>query len=311
MNPQDYAFAVAAARTLDTQWDQQTLDRLYGPKERCLRLLQEKGWQTEQPAERMCQARKEQAWRRLMQWAPQPEAFRFLIVQNDFQNAAAALLSKARGLQRTAWEKPCLTEPETLAQAFRENGDVLPDWLREPGKHAEKALQETEDGQAVLSALYKDGLAATLALADKTGDELLKRIAGAMVLAENYKLAYQGAVQKADEKQIASVLCPQNEIEIKSWSGAAAAGPKALALCWRGTGHTEAAEQMETQTGTAFEAWCDKVALKTAQKANGQIFGPGPLAAYYLQAKAEADTVYLALTAQTLGKEAKDRRRSL
>ena len=68
---------------------------------------------------------------------------------------------------------------------------------------------------------------------------------------------------------------------------------------------------METQTGAAFEAWCDKVALKTAQKANGQIFGPGPLAAYYLRAKAEAETVYLALTAPTPGKEAKDRRRSM
>lgn len=311
MNPQDYAFAVAAARTLDTQWDEQTLDRIYGPKQQCLRLLQEKGWQTEQPAEKMCQAHKEQAWRRLMQWAPQPEAFRFLIVQNDFQNAAAALLSKIRGIDKTIWERPCLTDPETLTQALKENGDALPDWLREPEKRAEKALQESGDGPAVLSILRKDGLAATLALAEETRDELLKHIAGAMVLAENYKLAYQGAVQKADEKQIASVLCPQSEIEIKSWSKAAAAGPKALALCWRETGHIAAAEQMETKPGAAFEAWCNKVALKTAQKANGQIFGPGPLAAYYLQAKAEADTVYLALTAPTPGKEAKDRRRSL
>ncbi|MFR7473759.1 MAG: hypothetical protein ACLUVV_03530 [Christensenellales bacterium] len=88
MNKAGYAYAVAAVRA--------RTERLFSAEEAAWlwtadepavkRALQNKGWQTDRPAEEMARARRQEAWAFVTSIAPDAKALRFLLMPEEFCN---------------------------------------------------------------------------------------------------------------------------------------------------------------------------------------------------------------------------------
>lgn len=315
MNPQDYAYAVAVVRTLSArQLTNQAMDRLWAAQDEPSRqrILAEAGWETGQDAETLCRARLTGVWRTLQRIAPQPDALAFLVMSHEFDNLTASLLCRA--LQRPAdalYQAPALTPPAQIYQAVEQKRwDDLPKYLQEPARRAWAQLSSTMDGDAVAGYLQGQALYATTKSADKSGDALLIRLAGQMVQSQMLKTCRYAAANGWRPAKLLARLSMKDEKDAQRWADAAAAGLQALADVWRAQGLTSAADQLETQSAATFEAWCDDQVLLATEQARFEPFGPGALAAYYLQARAETVNVRLAY-AQSTAEHRAQRRRGL
>lgn len=315
MNPQDYAYAVAVVRALSgQQLTEQAMDRLWAAPDETSRqrILAEAGWEIDRDVETMCRARLIGVWRTLQRIAPQPDALAFLVMTHEFDNLAACLLCQA--LQRSAdalYRAPALTPPAQMHQAVKEKRwNSLPEYLQEPARRAWDQLSSTMEGDAVAGFLQGQALRATRQSAEKNGDALLIRLAEQMVRSRMFKVSRYAAANRWQPERLLARLSMKEEKDAIRWADAAARGLQALADVWRTQGFTNAAEQMESQSAATFEAWCDDQVLLTAEQARMEPFGPGALAAYYLQAQAETVDVRLAY-AQGAAEDTAQRRRRL
>lgn len=293
MNKAGYTYAVAAvraraARRLSAEeaawlW---TVDR-----ETVKRALQEKGWQTDRPAEEMARAHRQEAWAFVTSIAPDAKALRFLLAEEEFLNLFACTAAQMGGGDRgLVWALPCLTPPGVLSQAAAEKDERrLPGYLQ---KSAKAAWQKPRPGPQMMRWLQREKRAAMIRLAEKSGSSQLSALARAMGQAEEDKTLFFGAVYGQDKAELLERLGPDgdNERAIE----AAVRGPRALCAYWKAQ-DGEKAKAAETMGPAAFEAWREGQVLKTANALARDPFGPGALAAYWLWAKAETQEVCLRL----------------
>lgn len=314
MNQQDYAYAVAVVRALSgRQLTEQAMDRIWAAQDEAgrQRILVEAGWDIERDAETMCRARLESVWRTLQRIAPQPGALDFLVMSHEFDNLSACLLCQT--LQRPAdalYQVPALTPPAHIRKAVEQKRwESLPGYLQGPARQAWEQLSGTMEGETVTGYLQGQALRATMESADKTGNALLIRLASQRIQSRMFKTCRYAAANHWQPEKLQARLYMKDAKIAEQWAAAAARGLGALAEVWRAQGFESAAAQLETQNAAVFEAWCDDQVLLTAEQARFQPFGPGALAAYYLQAQAEVVDVRLAYALISKEHAAQRRRR--
>ena len=293
MNKAGYAYAVAAVRA--------RTERLFSAEEAAWlwtadepavkRALQNKGWQTDRPAEEMARARRQEAWAFITSIAPDAKALHFLLMPEEFCNVFLCTAWQMSGGENgTVWALPCLTPPGVLTQAAKEKDERrLPGYLQ---KSAQAAWQPPRPGPALMRWLQREKRAAMIQLAEKSGSPQLSTLARAMAQAEADKALFFGAVYEQDKEELLERLGPggDNARAIE----AAVRGPRALCAFWQAQ-DGEKALAAETMSPAVFEAWRDGQVLKTAWMLARDSFSPAALAAYWLQTKAETQEVCLRL----------------
>lgn len=140
MNKAGYAYAVAAVRA--------RTERLFSAEEAAWlwtadepavkRALQNKGWQTDRPAEEMARARRQEAWAFVTSIAPDAKALRFLLMPEEFCNVfLCTAWQMGSGEAGPVWARPCLTPPGVLTQAAKEKDERrLPGYLQKSAQAA-------------------------------------------------------------------------------------------------------------------------------------------------------------------------------
>ena len=140
MNKAGDAYAVAAVRA--------RMERLFSAEEAAWlwtadepavkRALQNKGWQTDRPAEEMARARRQEAWAFVTSIAPDAKALRFLLMPEEFCNVfLCTAWQMGSGEAGPVWARPCLTPPGVLTQAAKEKDERrLPGYLQKSAQAA-------------------------------------------------------------------------------------------------------------------------------------------------------------------------------
>ena len=232
MNKAGYAYAVAAVRA--------RTERLFSAEEAAWlwtadepavkRALQNKGWQTDRPAEEMARARRQEAWAFVTSIAPDAKALRFLLMPEEFCNVfLCTAWQMGSGEAGPVWARPCLTPPGVLTQAAKEKDERrLPGYLQ---KSAQAAWQTPRPGPALMRWLQREKRAAMIQLAEKSGSPQLSTLARAMAQAEADKALMYGAVYEQDKEELLERLGPggDNARAIE----AAVRGPRALCALWQ------------------------------------------------------------------------------
>ena len=185
MNKAGDAYAVAAVRArMERLLSAEEAAWLWTADEPAVkRALQNKGWQTDRPAEEMARARRQEAWAFVTSIAPDAKALRFLLMPEEFCNVfLCTAWQMGSGEAGPVWARPCLTPPGVLTQAAKEKDERrLPGYLQ---KSAQAAWQTPRPGPALMRWLQREKRAAMIRLADKSGSPQLSTLARAMAQAE-------------------------------------------------------------------------------------------------------------------------------
>lgn len=293
MNKAGYAYAVAAVRA--------RTERLFSAEEAAWlwtadepavkRALQNKGWQTDRPAEEMARARRQEAWAFVTSIAPDAKALRFLLMPEEFCNVfLCTAWQMGSGEAGPVWARPLPYAARRANPGGKGKGRAQAAWVFAEKRAGGLANPPARPRAHALAAKGKAGGDDT---AGREEREPAAQHAGAGDGAG-------GGGQGADVRR--GIRTGQGGAFGAPWPGgdnaraieAAVRGPEGAVCFLAGAGRGKGAGGRDDEPAV-FEAWRDGQVLKTAWMLARDSFSRRPLAAYWLQTKAETQEVCLRL----------------
>lgn len=296
-----YAYAVARIRAKELSLlSGAFLEQLVSSKtyEECLRLLNEKGWETGdgENTETMLTAERNKTWKLIGELVKDPSVFDVFLYANDYHNLKAAIKSV-----KLAYEYPGIytengtVEVKRIRQAAETGkfGD-LPEAMRGPAEEAYRVFLETGDGQLCDIIIDRAALLAIYQAGQASGNEFLALYGELSVASADIKTAVRAAKTGKDKSFLKRALAPCRTLDIDRLAAAAAAGTEAIAAYLVTTSYADAVEELR-KSPSAFERWCDNLMIRRIRPQKRNPFGLGPLAAYILARENEIKSVRIIL----------------
>ncbi len=300
---ENYAYAVARIRALEINLiTNADIDRLMacGDTESSLRLLSEKGWDTEN-YELMFSKEREKTWKTVNELIDVSllSVFSF---EKDFHNLKAAIKSLiTNDIPDGIFYLDASFDKDTLLSAVTEKAfEKLPKYMQSPAQEAYETLMHTSDGQLCDMILDKATLLAIKEAAENSKEEILKDYAKSYIETANIKIAVRCAKTNKSEEFTFNALAPCDSINIRDLSRAAAGGAEELAEYLSESGFSKAVEKLKKSVN-AFECWCDNNIIDAILPQKYNPFSAGPVIAYYLARENEIKTVKIILTCKQNG----------
>ena len=299
MRETDYAYAVSRIRAQELKLlSKQDLEQLIScnTETECLRMLADRGWNTEQGASAMLKEEMAKTWSLLRELAPDPSVFSVFLIKNDYHNLKAAIKSV---LAKAGGTSLFLPEGEVDAKVIRkaaETGDVslLPASMQEPAAEAREVLLRTGDGQLADVILDQAALNGILAAGNAAGG-WFAQYAETVAATTNMKIAARAQRTKKQADFYRRALAPCKTLDVEALAAAAQQGEKELAAYLDHTPYAKGAELLFVSFA-AFERWCDDQVMEQIRPAKTKPFGPEPLAAYLLARETEIQAVRILLS---------------
>jgi len=225
-----------------------------------------------------------ETWRLITEILPRPGELDFLIIKNDFHNLKALLKSIFTQDEPERYVlRPCVFDPNEVRELLREKYfDKLPTCMAGCAEEAYDLLVKTLDGQLADAVIDRQCLETTLAMAKATENDFAITLAQMMCAFANAKITLRAAKTGKGQAFLERALCGCSAADIP---------------------------EEATQSGAAFEKYCDDALLEYAFAAKAKHFGPEPLIAFFLAKEAEAKTLRIVSTCKQSGCPAEEIRR--
>ena len=271
---EDYIYAVTRVHARETGLlGKNDLERLLAcPDEKaCLQVLQDKGWGTGEPsptAEGLLAAEEAKTWDFLQEVAKDPAPLAPLLVPIDGNNLKAAIKCAATGTQPQGVFLPGgQWEPDSLLEmAKARDFSPLPQAFAQAAEEASRAMLQTGVATADIQ---------TAARACKAGKNR-----------EFLELA----------------LAPCDSLDVAALAQAAGQGMEPLLEYLESTPYSQGAQALR-ESFSAFEKWRDDQAMELVKGEKAEYESAGPLFAYAVARRREADTVRVILSGKRNGLE--------
>lgn len=301
MTENQYTYAVARIRSKELSLlNQQDLEQLLASKsyEECIRLLQEKGWgsQDTKTAEEILKVEQAKVWSIMEELVDDLSIFDLLLYENDYQNLKAAIKQIYVNAEVPDIYLPYGTvNPEIIYEGIKEQDfETLPEHMREAAKEAYEALFHTGDGQlcdviidkAALNAIYEGGKA--------SNNEILEGYAKLKVVAANINIAIRGNKTGKDAEFFQRALADCDTLDIEELMKAALDSKTAIYDYLSSTIYFDAVPALKDSLAS-FERWCDDRILKLIKPQKFNPFTISPLVAYILGREYEIKSVRILL----------------
>lgn len=306
MHETEYTYAVARIRanelSLLTDAD---MDQLIAAADvqTAERILTDKGRSAnaENGSPDLCENELLKAWRLISESIPDKELLEALIIGNDFTNLKAVIKAVFSDAEPQDFiTLPCLTAPETLISAVKENDySGLPAYLADCADRAYHAVSGKQSGQLAEMIIDRASLETRLASCEKAGSDLLRRIVIISCLAADIKVAVRSAATGKTKDFALDGMCAVPGIEPSALVDAAFSGEK-LGPILKEAGFEELCDYADGDF-SALEMRCDNLVTQMITQAKSLVFGPDPLIAYYYAKLAEVKNVRIILSAKAGG----------
>lgn len=308
MKDTEYTFAVARIRANETRLlGKNEMEQLIAAPDTssALRLLADKGWQTQGAPENpndMLRRQTAEMWALLTEAAPDPGELSFLTAKNDFHNVKAALKSLVSNQSpESYWMLPNTVPVERIREAAsNRNFSRLPAEMQQPAREAYDLLVRASDGQRADILLDRAALEAAKSRAEETGSAFAKRIAELMCATANLKIALRAALTGRDGGFLQDALCECGTLPKSALIAKAGRGVQELTQYLADTAYADCVPAL-SNSFAAFEKWCDDLLLAQLGAARRVSFGLAPLAAYYVARDSEIKNIRILLSCKRLG----------
>lgn len=300
MRETDYVYAVARIHANETKLlTRHDVDGLLAceTEEDCLRILSDRGYETELATEQMLSSELAKAWSLVKEVAPDMSVFNVLLCKNDYHNLKAAIKGVVTDsdCSRLFVERG-LVDPAQMKSAVESRDfSQLPQDMRDPAAEALTVLLETQDGQLADVIIDQAALNALLAAGKASGSQFLADYAELVVATTDIKIAMRAARTGKNAGFLRRALAPCGSFSVDALAEAAVQGTQAVVDALAVTQYREAAEAL-AKSLSAFEKWCDDRVIAALSGAKTKPFGPEPLAAFLLGKENEVKTVRLILS---------------
>ncbi len=299
----NYAYAVARIRALEINLiTNADIDRLMSCSdiESSLRLLSEKGWDTEN-YELMFSNEREKTWATVSELIDN-SLLSIFSFEKDFHNLKAAIKSLVTNdVPDGIFYTDASFDKDTLLNIVKEKDfEKLPKYMQAPAREAYETLMHTGNGQLCDMILDKATLLAIKESAENSKEDILKDYAKSYIETANIKIAVRSAKTGKSEDFISNALAPFGSVNINDLSRAAAQGEEQLSAYLSENGFSKATQMLEKSVN-AFECWCDNNIIDAIRPQKYNPFSAGPVIAYYLARENEIKTVKIILTCKQNG----------
>lgn len=302
MTENQYTYAVARIRSKELSLlNQQDLEQLLASKsyEECIRLLQEKGWgsQDTKTAEEILKVEQAKVWGIMEELVDDLSVFDLLLYENDYQNLKAAIKqiyvnTEVPGIYLSYGTM----NPEIIYESIKEKDfEKLPEHMREAGKEAYEALFHTGDGQLCDIIIDKAALNAICEGGKASNNKILEGYAKLKVAAANINIAIRGNKTGKDAEFFQRALADCDTLDIEELRKAALDSKTAIYDYLSSTIYFDAVPALKDSLAS-FERWCDDRILKLIQPQRFNPFTISPLVAYILGREYEIKSVRILLS---------------
>lgn len=301
MSNNSYAYAVARvhAREAGLLTDGFIEQLLSEPSmEAALKLLRDKGWGDEKTTDprMILSLEREKTWEFLRELLDDPGDFDIFLYEIDYHNLKAAIKQA-----RIKFEFPDIyiedgsIDVETIKHAVKNREFTeLPEHVRETAKEAYDIYMRTGDGQllditidhALLTAIYNEG--------KKSKTAFIKLYAKMMVAVADIKIAIRSVRTEKNRDFLERALVECDSLDKHTLIQTVEKGEDAVIDYLESTSYADAVPELKNSP-SAFERWCDNYLIRKMKREKYEVFGLGPLAAYYLARENEIKTVRIIL----------------
>lgn len=307
---EDYIYAVTRVHARETGLlGKNDLERLLAcPDEKaCLRVLQDKGWGTGEPsptAEEMLAAEEAKTWNFLQEVAKDPAPLAPLLVPIDGNNLKAAIKCAATGTQPQGVFLPGgQWEPESLLEmAKARDFSSLPLAFAQAAEEASRAMLQTGDGQLCDVLVDRACLEEILRLGKESGLAVLERYGQWTVATADIQTAARACKAGKNREFLELALAPCDSLDVAALAQAAGQGMEPLLEYLESTPYSQGAQALR-ESFSAFEKWRDDQAMELVKGEKAEYESAGPLFAYAVARRREADTVRVILSGKRNGLE--------
>ena len=307
---EDYIYAVTRVHARETGLlGKNDLERLLAcPDEKaCLQVLQDKGWGTGEPsptAEGLLAAEEAKTWDFLQEVAKDPAPLAPLLVPIDGNNLKAAIKCAATGtppqgvfLPGGQWEPDSLLE---MAKA--RDFSPLPQAFAQAAAEASRAMLQTGDGQLCDVLVDRACLEEILRLGKASGLAVLERYGQWTVATADIQTAARACKAGKNREFLELALAPCDSLDVAALAQAAGQGMEPLLEYLESTPYSQGAQALR-ESFSAFEKWRDDQAMELVKGEKAEYESAGPLFAYAVARRREADTVRVILSCKRNGLE--------
>ena len=307
---EDYICAGTRVRARETGLlGKNDLERLLAcPDEKaCLRVLQDKGWGTGEPsptAEGLLAAEEAKTWDFLQEVAKDPAPLAPLLVPIDGNNLKAAIKCAATGTQPQGVFLPGgQWEPESLLEmAKARDFSSLPQAFAQAAEEASRAMLQTGDGQLCDVLVDRVCLEEILRLGKASGLAVLERYGQWTVATADIQTAARACKAGKNREFLELALAPCDSLDVAALAQAAGQGMEPLLEYLESTPYSQGAQALR-ESFSAFEKWRDDQAMELVKGEKAEYESAGPLFAYAVARRREADTVRVILSGKRNGLE--------
>ena len=307
---EDYIYAVTRVHARETGLlAKNDLERLLAcPDEKaCLRVLQDKGWGTGEPsptAEGLLAAEEAKTWDFLQEVAKDPAPLAPLLVPIDGNNLKAAIKCAATGTQPQGVSLPGgQWEPESLLEmAKARDFSSLPQAFAQAAEEASRAMLQTGDGQLCDVLVDRACLEEILRLGKASGLPVLERYGQWTVATADIQTAARACKAGKNREFLELALAPCDSLDVAALAQAAGQGMEPLLEYLESTPYSQGAQALR-ESFSAFEKWRDDQAMELVKREKAEYESAGPLFAYAVARRREADTVRVILSGKRNGLE--------
>ena len=270
-------------------------------------MLQDKGWGTGEPsptAEGLLAAEEAKTWDFLQEVAKDPAPLAPLLVPIDGNNLKAAIKCAATGTQPQGVFLPGgQWEPDSLLEmAKARDFSSLPQAFAQAAEEASRAMLQTGDGQLCDVLVDRACLEEILRLGKASGLAVLERYGQWTVATGDIQTAARACKAGKKREFLELALAPCDSLDVAALAQAAGQGMEPLLEYLESTPYSQGAQALR-ESFSAFEKWRDDQAMELVKGEKAEYESAGPLFAYAVARRREADTVRVILSGKRNGLE--------
>ena len=306
---QEYIYGVARVRAREVSLlGKNDLEQLMDcpGEEECLRVLRDKGWGSVDTttAEEILSAEEERTWAFLGELTQDTAPFGPLLVPTDCNNLKAAIKCAVKELEPKGVFLPGgRWEPDQLlAMAKERDFSPLPPAFAQAAEEASRAMLQTGDGQLCDVLVDRACLEEILRLGKASGLAVLERYGQWTVATADIQTAARACKAGKNREFLELALAPCDSLDVAALAQAAGQGMEPLLEYLESTPYSQGAQALR-ESFSAFEKWRDDQAMELVKGEKAEYESAGPLFAYAVARRREADTVRVILSGKRNGLE--------
>lgn len=301
MHDTDYAYAIGRIRANELSLlSQSDINQLIsaGDYDSAVRFLADKGrvFNENISVSEICENEMSSCWQLITESAPDSDLLKALIIGNDFQNLKAALKSVFSGIDYSDYiVSPSYCDCSGFSEMVKtKDFSQLPDYLKDVAVKAYDILSVDLSGQKAEAVIDKACLETRLEMAQKSECTLLIDIVCVSVILADVKTALRCAKAGKSIEFTADYLVDCSGIDTEKLLEYAFSGDKISDLLSESV--LSSVSDYADGDFSTFEKTCDNLVTEMIKESKYDIYGAGPLVAFYFAKQAEINNVRIILS---------------